>query len=85
MSDPNVYALNTVSNVVSKVNAELLAHPVLGKNLVQVEDPSVCISCGDQPESVVTLDGEHIDLTNAEPEPDPAPEAKATKPAKGEK
>lgn len=60
MTDRNVYALNTVSGTVAKVDAELLTHPTFGKNLVEVENPDVCIECGDQPDAVITTEGEEI-------------------------
>lgn len=63
MAVNDVYALNTVSGVVEKIRPELLSHPTIGANLIQVETPDACIACGDQPDSVVTTDGEVIDLT----------------------
>lgn len=78
MSDRNVYALNTVSNVVAKVDPRLLEHPTLGRNLVQVEDPDVCIPCGFTPKNVTTIDGQEIDLTPAE-ESEPKPRARRTR------
>jgi hypothetical protein len=62
MSDQNVYALNTVSGVVTKVDSAFLDHPTLGAGLVEVEDPNVCIDCGEQPGAVTTTKGELIDL-----------------------
>lgn len=62
MTDRNVYALNTVSGTVAKVDAELLTHPTFGKHLVEVENPDACIECGDQPDEVTTTEGETIAL-----------------------
>lgn len=62
MTDRNVYALNTVSGTVAKVDAELLTHPTLGKNLIEVDGPDVCIDCGQQPDAVTTIEGESISL-----------------------
>lgn len=62
MTDQNVYALNTVSGIVAKVDAELLEHPTFGKNLIEVDNPDACIECGGQPDSVTTSEGDHIDL-----------------------
>lgn len=64
MAQSDVYALNTVSGVVQKIRPALLAHPTIGKNLVQVDSPDACIECGDQPDSVTTAAGEVIDLTD---------------------
>lgn len=55
MSDQNKYALNTVSGVVAKVDADILNHPVLGANLLEVEEPSACIPCGIQPKTVTPV------------------------------
>ncbi len=62
MTDRNVYALNTVSGTVAKVDAELLTHPTFGKHLIEVENPDACIECGDQPDEVTTTEGETIAL-----------------------
>ena len=72
MTDRNVYALNLVSGKVAKVDGDLLKHPVLGKNLMEVETPNVCITCGEQPKSVVTVEGETLDI-QATHIPDPEP------------
>lgn len=66
MTEQNVYALNTVSGTVAKVDAELLDHPTFGKHLIEVESPDVCIECGDQPDEVTTTEGETIDLVTHE-------------------
>lgn len=66
MTDRNVYALNTTSGVVSQVDADFLSHPTLGKDLIEVDNPNVCISCGDQPDEVTTTDGDVIDLRSVE-------------------
>lgn len=62
MTDRNVYALNTVSGTVAKVDAELLIHPTFGKHLIEVDNPDACIECGDQPDEVTTTEGETIAL-----------------------
>ena len=62
MTDRIVYALNTVSGTVAKVDAELLTHPTFGKHLIEVENPDACIECGDQPDEVTTIEGETVAL-----------------------
>lgn len=62
MTDRNVYALNTVSNTVAKVDAELLKHPTFSKTLIEVENPDACIECGEQPDDAVAVTGEAFDL-----------------------
>ena len=62
MTDRIVYALNTVSGTVAKVDAELLTHPTFGKHLIEVESPDACIECGDQPDEVTTIEGETVAL-----------------------
>ena len=82
MSDRSTYALNTISRVVSKIDADLLDHPVLGANLVEVDEPDTCISCGVQPTQVTTTKGEEVVLANPTPEDEAAkPKPRANKPA----
>lgn len=64
MATNDVYALNTLNGVVQKIRPALLSHPTLGKHLVEVDSPDVCIACGEQPDEVTTVDGEVIDLTS---------------------
>jgi hypothetical protein len=61
MSNKNIYALNKISGIVAQINSKLLDHPVLGKNLVQVDEPGVCITCGDQPDKVNSISGKSIE------------------------
>ena len=60
MTTEKAWALNTLNGVVSEVDPEFLKHPTLGANLVEVNEPSVCIGCGDQPDTVVTTEGDEI-------------------------
>lgn len=66
MPEKEVYALNTVSGVVSLVNRSFLDHPTYRDHLIEVESPDACISCGDQPDEVTTTDGYVIDLRDDE-------------------
>ena len=63
------YALNKLSNVVSKIDPDLLAHPVIGQNLVEVDEPDACIGCGEQPTEVTTTAGEEIVLSESRTAP----------------
>ena len=81
MSDRIIYALNTTSGVVTKLDADLLAHPVLGKDYVEVDEPDSCISCGVQPTEVTTVHGDDIVLAKQEEVELPA-SPKPSKPAK---
>lgn len=92
MSDQIVYALNTVSNKVSKIDADLLKHPTFKSFLIEVDEPDACIGCGEQPETVTTVDGDELPVEKpVEPEavdlgaPKPAaPKPSSNKP-KGDK
>lgn len=85
MTEQNVYALNTVSGTVAKVDAELLGHPTFSKVLIEVEDPNACIECGDQPDEVTTTEGETIDLATHESAEEFDHELDAPEPNEGEK
>lgn len=85
MTEQNVYALNTVSGIVAKVDAELLDHPTFGKHLIEVENPNACIGCGDQPDEVTTTEGETIDLATHESAEEFDYELDAPEPNEGEK
>lgn len=62
MAEKQVYALNIVSEIVTLIDRRLLDHPTFGKNLIEVDTPDECISCGDQPKEVTTTQGEVIAL-----------------------
>lgn len=81
MSDQIKYALNKVSGVVERIDADLLAHPVLGANLIEVDEPDSCISCGIQPTEVTTKGGDEIILKEPNEGASTKP-ATSTKPAK---